>query len=261
MVVKKGFLEKAKEFILSKSKQKQAFFDRDHELKTKITELEAKRSGIIEAYDPTKGLNQDAIDKIDAEIDAAHKEIAILTIRESKVSNYELGDLIKHVSEAKKEAEEFLENKLTEDEKIREEILATKKAFLEAQAKHYNLTREAANYASDVNESLSELTKSISIEIDRLREKARKLEREIQSLIPTGHFSEGAPYVGQAQVEVLREEYSKVRGEIARLESLIGDVGDRIWRLESRTDGNYRPIYFIHDNEQIDATQKGIVKE
>ncbi|PDZ47063.1 hypothetical protein [Bacillus wiedmannii] len=256
-----GFIEKAKEFILSKSKQKQAFFDREHELKTKITELEAKRSSIIEAYDPVKGLDQAAIDKIDAEITTIHKEIAVLNIGKTKVSDYELEDLITHVTDAKKEAEEVIAGKLTEEEKVREEVLKAKKAFLKAQVEHYTLTREAQNYAEDINESLLDLTKGVSVEIDRLRTKAHELSLELYRLSSDGSTSLNSTRSDQAVIDHVQEEYDKVRSEINKLEALMGKVSAPISQLNSYTDGNSRPIYLVDRNEQIDATQKGIIKE
>ncbi|MCU5618096.1 hypothetical protein OCA99_00115 [Bacillus cereus] len=256
-----GFIEKAKEFILSKSKQKQAFFDREHELKTKITELESKRSGIIDAYDPTKGLNQASIDKIDAEIAIIHKEIAVLNIGKTKVSDCEMEDLITHVTDAKKEAEEVIASKLTEEEKVREKVLKAKKEFLKAQVEHYMLTREAQNYAEDINESLLDLTKGISSEIDRLRNKAHELNLELYRLASNGSVSLNATRSDQAVIDHVQEEYDKVRSEINKLEALMGKVSAPISQLNSYTDGNSRPIYLVDRNEQIDATQKGIIKE
>ncbi|WP_306692413.1 hypothetical protein [Bacillus cereus] len=256
-----GFIEKAKGFILSKSKQKQAFFDREHELKTKITELEAKRSGIIEAYDPVKGLDQAAIDKIDVEIAGIHKEIAILNVGKTKVSDYELEDVITYVTDAKKEAEEAIVGKLTEEEKAREKILKAKEALLKAQAEHYILIREAQNYAEDINESLSDLTKSVSAEVDRLRTKAHELSLELYRLAPDGSVSLNSTRSDQAMLSRIQEEYDKVRSEISRLEPLTGKVSAPIFQLNSYTDRNSRPIYLVDRNEQIDATQKGIVKE
>ncbi|MEK4215256.1 hypothetical protein A6279_00945 [Bacillus wiedmannii] len=256
-----GFIEKAKEFILSKSKQKQAFFDREHELKTNITELEAKRSGIIEAYDPVKGLDQAAIDKIDAEIAGIQKEIAILSIGITKVSNYELEDLITHVTDAKKEAEEIIAGKVAEEEKVREKILTAKKALLKAQAEHYSLTRQADDYAADINDTLRELTNSVSLEVSRLRSKAHDLSLEIYRLASDGSVSLNAPRSDQSMIDHVQEEYDKVRSEINRLEALMGKVSAPISQLNSYTDGNSRPIYLVDRNEQIDATQKGIVKE
>ncbi|EPC8419959.1 hypothetical protein ACR3AO_002548 [Bacillus wiedmannii] len=256
-----GFIEKAKEFISSKSKQKQAFFDREHELKTKITELEAKRSGIIEAYDPVKGLDQAAIDKIDAEIAGIQKEIVILSIGKTKVSNYELEDLITHVTDAKKEAEEVIAGKVVEEGKVREKILTAKKELLKAQAEHYSLTRQADDYAADINDTLRELTNSASLEISRLRGKAHDLSLEIYRLASDGAVSLNATRSDQALSDHIQEEYNKVRREISRLETLTAQVSAPIPQLSSYTDGNRRPIYLVDRNEQIDATQKGIVKE
>ncbi|MED0996285.1 hypothetical protein P4T34_12480 [Bacillus mobilis] len=256
-----GFIEKAKEFILSKSKQKQAFFDREHELKTKITELEAKRSGIIEAYDPVKGLDQAAIDKIDAEIAGIQKEIAILSIGKTKVSNYELEDLITHVTDAKKEAEEVIAGKLTEEEKAREKIFKAKKALLEAQAEHYTLTYQTHEYTFEINETLRELTNSISLEISELRSRAQELSLEMYRHAPDGSISSNSTRPDQVMYDTIQEEYGKVRKEINRLESVMGDVSAIIPQLSSYRDGYSKPIYLVDRNEQIDATQKGIVKE
>ncbi|MDM5460000.1 hypothetical protein [Bacillus cereus] len=256
-----GFIEKAKEFISSKSKQKQAFFDREHELKTKITELEAKRSGVIEAYDPIKGLDQVAIDKIDAEIAGIHKEIAILNIGKTKVSDYEMEDLIKHVSDAKKEAEEVIAGKLTKEGKIREKVLTAKKALLEAQAEHYTLTYQTHEYTFEINETLRELTNSISFEISELRNRSQELSLEIYRNAPDGSIPLNSIRSDQAMYDIIQEEYEKVRKEISRLESVMGDVSAIIPQLSSYRDGYSKPIYLVDRNEQIDATQKGIVKE
>ncbi|EJR61560.1 hypothetical protein IIO_03013 [Bacillus cereus VD115] len=256
-----GFIEKAKEFISSKSKQKQAFFDREHELKTKITELEAKRSGVIEAYDPVKGLDQAAINKIDAEIASIHKEIAILNIGKTKVSDYEMEDLIKHVSDAKKEAEEVIAGKLTEEEKAREKILKAKKALLEAQTEHYILTYQTHEYTFEINETLRELTNSISFEISELRNRSQELSLEMYRHAPDGSISLNSIRSDQAMYDTIQEEYDKVRKEITRLESVMVDVSAIIPQLSSYRDGYSRAIYLVDRNEQIDATQKGIVKE
>ncbi|PFJ24562.1 hypothetical protein COI92_23900 [Bacillus anthracis] len=61
--------------------------------------------------------------------------------------------------------------------------------------------------------------------------------------------------------DTIQEEYEKVRKEITRLESVMGDVSAIIPQFSSYRDGYSKPIYLVDRNEQIDATQKGIVKE
>jgi hypothetical protein len=41
----------------------------------------------------------------------------------------------------------------------------------------------------------------------------------------------------------------------------MGKVSAPIFQISIYTDGNNRPIYLVDKNEQIDATQKEIIKE
>lgn len=254
-----GFLEKAKAFIQAKSKQKQAFYDREHELRTKLTELESKKSKLYSEYDPTKKFNQDALDKIENEIDVISKELAILTTQKEKVADYAFDELIKHVNDAKTEAKQLIADRLPEEEKARQKIADAKLALLKAQAEHFTISREIKEFAAETNESIEELTTKVKHEVERLRARAQQIGLEIYRSAPDGSTTMTAQRTDQYRIDMLQEELSQVRKEIASLESMIGDVAAPIQPLSGYTDSNNRTVYFVHANEQYDAAEKGIL--
>ncbi|MFB7304069.1 hypothetical protein [Heyndrickxia sporothermodurans] len=248
-------LDKAKAFLQTRSKQAQAFYDREHELKTKITELDAQKSKLINDYVPGQALDIKAIDKLDEQIAAAQKEIAVLRVSKERICDYNIDELIAHIAEAKSEISDIIAEKVKDEEAAREKILAAKKAFLQAQAEHFQLVRQVKDYRDEASDTLSGLTKPIQDEINRLRAKLHEYDREIYQLASTTSYNvvNGA----QPQIDLLQEEKEKIGREINRLQSYVGEIGVPIPTLDNHRDGNGMTIYFIHAKEQQNAAERG----
>lgn len=253
-----GLIQKAREFLQSKSTKSQAFLDREHELKTKITELEAKKSKLISEYDPTKSFDSKAIDIIDADIAVASKEIAVLNETKKYVPEHDVSESLKHIEQVKSEASDIVAEKIKAEEGARAKIVEAKKAFLEAQAAHYRLIRDAQDFKADTNETLSQLSAGIKQEIGNLRRHMQKLDREIYDLSPDGS---SAGILGhQAQLDAVQDERSKIMSQIVKLEQHVSGISLPIGQLDMHRDKNGKTVYFIHQQEQFDATNKGIIQ-
>jgi chromosome segregation ATPase len=250
-----GFIEKAKAFLQTKSKQKQAFHDRETELRAKLADLEAKKSKIVGSYDPSKPFDPKAIDKIDEEMDAINKEIAVLGVNKVRAADFDVDELAGHIENVKTEAQGIIAEHVKAEEQAREKIAAAKEAFLKAQSDHYETVRAARDFAAETNETIDALSSAIVSEVRRLRDEAQRLSREIYNYAGDGSTFLGAKRSDQHIVDRLQEEYDKVRGEINRLEKNIGPVGVPIADLDNHQDKNTNTIYFIHRSEQQQATR------
>ncbi|ASN05311.1 coiled-coil domain-containing protein [Virgibacillus necropolis] len=250
-------IDAAKTFLQSKSAKHQAFHNREHELRTKITELEAKKSAKIAEYDPTTPFDPKQLAKIDAQIADAHKEIAVLNENKQATPQFDPSEVAEHVENVRKEASEQISVKKAEEEKARAAIEKAKKAFLDAQAKHHNVRRQAADIATDANETISQLTIGIAQELGKLHRKAQELDLKAFRL--SGDGSASGLRSDQHQVDQLRDELSEIRREITRLEGFKAEVTAGIPELKSYRDNNGKTIYFAHEAEQTDAADKGKV--
>ena len=250
-----GFIEKAKTFLQTKSAKVQAFYDREEELRTKMTDLEAKKSKIINEYDPIKPFDPKELEKLDKEMVAAEKEIAVLTVNKAKIGEYDIEELIKYVAAAKTEANDMIAKMVKMEEYAREKILAAKKEFLEAQAEHFRIVLDAKNFPVETSWILAGLIGPIQDEINRLRDEFRRVDLEIYQNTTSvmGNRS------NQAQLDILAEEKEKIGREINRLQAYVGQVNVPIPLLNNYRDGNGKTIYFIHEDEQLNAANKGII--
>ncbi|MGP9043137.1 hypothetical protein [Cytobacillus kochii] len=251
-----GFLAKAQAFLRNKSETKQAYMNREHELRSQITELEAKKSSITANYDPTKPFDAKAIDKIDEKIEVASKELALLTTNLPKISDYNLDELTAHLVEARTEAEEALSKKADEASKVRDDILAAKQAYLQKLADYQRLQADAESVKYEVKEMLDELTTPVKKEIEKLRRQLKEVDYQLYEKASAGP-GQGLR-VDQVEIELLEQSKDEIGRKITRLELQIGDISSKIPDLRQYTDGNMQNIYYIHDKEQFDAIEKGI---
>ncbi|MCA1059757.1 hypothetical protein LCL96_12445 [Rossellomorea aquimaris] len=250
-----GLIQKAKAFLQTKSKQKQAFEDRETELRAKLSDLDAKKSNIISSYDPSKPFDTKAIDKIDEEIDAINKEIAVLSVNKVRAADFDVDELAGHIANVKAEAKEVIASHKDAESKARDDIAKAKAAFLKAQANHYEVVRQAREFEADTNETINALSVAINSEVRRLRDEAQRLSREIYNYAGDGGIYLGAKRSDQHVIDGLQEEYDKVRKEIQRLEQNVSPVGLGIADLDNHVDKNRRTIYFVHRDEQQQATR------
>lgn len=253
-----NFIQKAKEFLTRKESKNDAFATREMDLRGKIVELESKKSQIIGAYDPSKPYDSKTIDKIDAEIVDVNKELYALTESKPIASSHNIDELIEHAEKIKAEFLEVSAEKIADELKAREKIAKAKRAFLQAQANHNLITREAKDFTFDVNETIKSLSKGINGKIDALRREAQLLERQIFELSPSMTFNtiNGA----QSQLDVIQAEYDAKRQEISKLESYTREVGIGIATLDNHRVNGGQTTYYVHANEQFDAVNHGIVK-
>lgn len=253
-----GFLAKAQAFLRKKSETKQAYMDREHELRAKITELEAKKSSITASYDPTKPFDAKEIDKIDEKIEVASKELALLTTNLPKINDYDIDELTAHLVEARTEAEEALSKKAQDAEKVRDDILAAKQAYLQKLADYQRLQSDAESVKYEVKDMLDELTTPVKKEIEKLRRQLKEVDYQLYEKASAGP-GQGLR-TDQAEIDLLEKSKSELGRKIAKLESQISDVVAGVPQLRQFTDGNMQTIYFVHDQEQFDASEKGIIK-
>ena len=252
-------IEKAKAFLQSKSTKAQAFYDREEELHTKLTELEAQKSKIYSDYDPSKPFDPKKIDDIDEQIDAINKELAVLNVSKQSVSDYNVDELIKHIADAKTEAQDVLSGKQKAEESARQAILNAKKALLDAQAEHFRIVRDANDYKADVNDILRDLKKPIEDEIAKLRRQLQQVEREIYEQAGNGSTSLNASRSNQATIDRLYEQKNEIGRKINELNTHITDIGLAIPPLSNYRDANGRTIYFVHADEQQQAAENGVI--
>ncbi|MEC1157560.1 hypothetical protein [Cytobacillus horneckiae] len=253
-----GFLAKAQAFLRKKSETKQAYLDREHELRTKMTELEAQKSNITANYDPTKPYDAKAIDKIDEKIEVASKELALLTTNLPKISDYDLDELTSHLVEARTEAEKALNKKAQDAEKVRDDILAAKQTYLQKLADYQRIQTDAESVKYEVKEMLAELTTPVKKEIEKLRSQLIEVDYQLYEKASAG--SGQGLRTDQVEIDLLEKRKGELGRRIAKLESHIGDIGSKVPDLRQYTDGNMQNIYYIHDKEQFDAAEKGITK-
>ncbi|EQB35262.1 hypothetical protein M948_19375 [Virgibacillus sp. CM-4] len=255
-----GFLDKAKKFLQKKGERKQAFLDREHELKTNIADLDAKKSEIIANYDPLKPFDPKKIDELDAQIEAAEKEIFVLNQTKKDTPDYDFGEVAPHIETVKDEASKVIDGKKAEEEKAREAIAEAKKVYLDSLVAHYRLKNEINEVVSEANETLSQLTQPIGREADKLRRKAQELDLELYRLAPTGSVSMGGGRSDQWKIDELEKQKSDLWAQIHKLEGYKTNISGHIPELSSHRNGDYQRIYFIADDEQKDAATKGILK-
>jgi chromosome segregation ATPase len=253
-----GFIQNAKEFLQSKSKKKQAFHDRETELRAKLADLEAKKSQLVGSYDPSKPFDPKAIDKIDTDIEAINKEIAVLSVNMVRVADFDVEELADHIANVKQEASDTIADHLKAEEEARQKIAEAKAAFLKAQANHYNVVRQAKDFRDDTNETVDSLSVAIKQEVRRLRDEAQRINKEIYDMAGDGSSFLGAKRSDQHITDRLQAEYDRLRSEIQRLEKHVWPVGLPISQLDNHRDKNGRTIYFVHVDEQQRSTQNGI---
>lgn len=252
-----GLLQKAKEFISTKSKRTTAFLEREGELRTKIAELEAQKSKLVSEYDPLKPFDAKHIEKIDTDISMLRKEMEVLQESKAQTPAHDVDEAIKHIEGAKQEANELISKKEEEADKAREKIAEAKTALLKAQAEHYNVLRKAEELKNDVNETIGQLSTSIDRKIRQLENQLHQVERELYTLAPNSQFQ--AINGSQSQIDVLQEKSSALKREIYELREHLKPVGVGIPNLENFRDPNGSTIYFVHSKEQQDASKRGIL--
>lgn len=250
------FIEKARQFLQTKSARKQAFNDKETELRSKLNDIASQKSRLIAEYDPTKPFDASAIDKLDTEAAALQKELDVLRQTVKLTPDYDVAESLKYVDDVKKDANAFISDKVKAAEKAREKIIEAKRALLTAQAEHFRIVRDARDFASNTNETLIALNSGIKQEIENLRIKRQELERQLYDLAGTTTFN--VVNSAQSQIDALQAEYDEVRAEIARLEGYTMAVNVPIPELSNYRNGNGQTIYFVHDLEQKDAAEKGI---
>lgn len=252
-------IDKAKAFLQSKSTKAQAFNDREHELRTKLTELEAQKSKIYSDYDPSKPFNPKKIDDIDEKIDEINKELAVLNVSKQSVSSYDTDELIKHIKAVKAEAADIIAEKQKAEAAARQEILDAKKALLKAQAEHFRVISAANDYKADVNDILRDLAKPIDDEIAKLRRQLQEVDREIYLQAGNGSTSLNASRSNQSTIDRLYEQKNDVARKIYELEVQVADIGVAIPPLSNYRDVNGKTIYFVHEDEQLQAAENGVL--
>lgn len=251
-------IEKAKAFLKSKSAKAQAFYDREEELRTKLTELEAQKSKIYAEYDPSKPFDPKKIDAIDEKIDEINKELAVLTVSMQSVSKYDPHELIQHIKAVKTEAADVIAEKHKAEAAARQAILDAKKALLKAQAEHFRIVRDANDYKADINDILRELKKPIDDEIAKLRRQLQEVDREIYKQAGNGSTSLNTFRSNQATIDRLYEQKNEIGRKINELNTHITDIGLAIPPLSNYRDANGRTIYFVHADEQQQAAENGV---
>lgn len=250
------FIEAAKRFLESASVKSQQFADKEHQLRSKLTELEAKKSKLISAYDPAQPFDAKSLDKIDAEVSAIQKELAVLSKVKAETPEHDIDESIEHISKVKSEALVVIAEKVKAEEAARTKIAEAKKAFLQAQADHFRIVRDAQDFQTDTNETLSELSKDIKRKSDNLRGKAHSLDLEMYRHAGTTTFN--VLQSNQSQMDDIQAEVNEIRTEINRLQALAATVETGISPLDNFRNGNGKTTYFIHSDEQFDAANKGI---
>lgn len=251
-------IDKAKAFLKSKSAKAQAFYDRDHELRTKLTELEAQKSKIYAEYDPSKPFDPKKIDAIDEKIDEINKELAVLTVSMQSVSNYDPHELIKHIEAVKTEAADVIAEKHKAEAAARQAILDAKKALLKAQAEHFRILRDANDYKADINDILRELKKPIDDEIAKLRRQLQEVDREIYEQVGDGITPLTAARSNQHFIDRLYKQKTDIGQKINELEVQVAEFGVAIPPLSNYRDANGKTIYFVHADEQQQAAENGV---
>lgn len=251
-------IDKAKAFLKSKSAKAQAFYDREEELRTKLTELEAQKSKIYADYDPSKPFDPKKIDAIDEKIDEINKELAVLNVSKQAISNYDPDELIKHIEAVKTEAADVIAEKHKAEAAARQAILDAKKALLKAQAEHFRILRDANDYKADINDILRDLKKPIDDEVAKLRRQLQQVDREIYEQVGNGSTSLNASRSNQAVIDRLYEQKTEIGRKINELNTHIADIGLAIPPLSNYRDANGRTIYFVHADEQQQAAENGV---
>lgn len=252
-------IDKAKAFLKSKSAKAQAFYDREEELRTKLTELEAQKSKIYSDYDPSKPFDPKKIDAIDEKIDEINKELAVLTVSMQSVSDYDPDELIKHIEAVKTEAVDVIAEKHKAEAAARQAILDAKKALLKAQAEHFRIVRDANDYKADVNDILRDLKKPIEDEIAKLRRQLQQVDREIYEEAGAGTAPLTAKRSNQAVIDRLYEQKNDVARKIYKLEAQVTKFEVVIPPLSNFRDANGKTIYFVHADEQQQAAENGVI--
>ncbi|MFC7063959.1 hypothetical protein [Halobacillus seohaensis] len=253
----KSFLQQAKQFLAQKSKKRQAFFDREEELRTKITELDAKKSQITAEYDPTVGFDPKKLDDVDGEIEATQKELAVLTESKRNTPEYESTEVVEHIRTLKDEAESKLSTKRTAEEKQRDKIEKARQAYLEALAGHHSIKREVDEVKADANETLQQLSAPIKRHRDALLREVQALELESYRLAPDGSVSGNAPRSDNYQKQEIDAKIREIKREITELQSAQSEVVGGVAPLNSYRDNDYKHVYFLTDSEQKDAAERG----
>lgn len=251
-------IDKAKAFLKSKSAKAQAFYDREHELRTKLTELEAQKSKIYADYDPSKPFDPKKIDAIDEKIDEINKELAVLTVSMQSVSDYDPDELIKHIEAVKTEAADVIAEKHKAEAAARQAILDAKKALLKAQAEHFRVIRDANDYKADINDILQELKKPIDDEIAKLRRQLQQVDREIYEQAGDGSTTLNAVRGNQSTIDRLYKQKTDIGQKINELEVQVAEFGVAIPPLSNYRDANGKTIYFVHADEQQQAAENGV---
>lgn len=251
-------IDKAKAFLKSKSAKAQAFYDREEELRTKLTELEAQKSKIYSDYDPSKPFDPKKIDAIDAQIDEINKELAVLTVSMQSVSDHDLDELIKHIEAVKTEAADVLAEKHKAEAAARQAILDAKKALLKAQAEHFRIVRDTNDYKADINDILRDLKKPIDAEIAKLRRQLQQIDREIYEQAGDGSTSLNAVRGNQSTIDRLYKQKTDIGQKINELEAQVTKFEVIIPPLSNYRDANGKTIYFVHADEQQQAAENGV---
>lgn len=252
-------IDAAKQFLQSKSAKTQAFLDRNHQLQTKLTELDAKKSQLISAYDPTKPFDQKAIDKIEADIASVQKELSVLNEAKASSPVLDVSESVDHIEKVKSEAQAIIAKKKAAEEEARAKIAEAKTAFLQAQADHFQLVRQAGELVQDTNETIGALSSGIKREIERLRNEFREVDLQLYRNAGDGSVFAGAVRSDQAQIDDLQARKESLGREIQRLEALVSPVGAGIPALNNYRDNKGNTIYFVHQPEQLDAAERGVI--
>lgn len=251
-------IDKAKAFLRSKSAKAQAFYDREHELRTKLTELEAQKSKIYAEYDPSKPFDPKKIDAIDEKIDEINKELAVLTVSMQSVSDYDPDELIKHIKAVKTEAADVIAEKHKAEAAARQAILDAKRTLLDAQAAHFRIVRDTNDYKADINDILRDLKKPIDDEVAKLRRQLQQIDREIYEQAGDGSTTLNAVRGNQSTIDRLYKQKTDIGQKINELEAQVTKFEVIIPPLSNYRDANGKTIYFVHADEQQQAAENGV---
>lgn len=216
----KSFLQRASELLASVTGRSVSFQQREGELTEQLAKLSAQKAEVMAAYDPDKGIDSSALQRINAEVSETETELTALTHARKVKPDKDAHEAVSMITDVRSEAASVLALKAAEQEAVRADITASKAAYLAALRKHDAIQREADFVALDYNDTVRQLSTSVKAEVARLRIAYQALDNRIAqeagSLVGTRH--------NQAAIDEMYEERNAIMRNIQSHETQLSAI-------------------------------------
>ncbi|MBM7838353.1 putative nucleic acid-binding Zn-ribbon protein [Alkalihalobacillus xiaoxiensis] len=253
-----GLFTTAKNFLSGIEEKRQSLFNRQGAIKTKIEELKQEKEDLLASFDPEKPYDPKPIQKLESSIETAQLELDALASYKNKSSD---GDYDSRVEEIEKIRQELKNSSATNKEasvKALDKIEEAKKTFLEAQKNYYDIKARNDAEVMEAQDLIKILSSPFNQRVDYLRREQERLGHELYKITP----SIGGKASNQSEIDSVQNELNLIRREIVKLEDhKATKYSGGVDSLKTFRNENGATIYFIHDKEQLDAAEKGQIKQ